>query len=151
VPKNGKFNDKNMQINQLANNDKFNSLAEDIGDTYTEGWKIAKKVEMMTTYTIGKRILQDNQFIDSYGKKIMPQLAKSSGVSSRTLYRCRKFATKLEEEGFKDADDYLLTKPENWTWTKEVKLLDNAKPCEHKETETKEVQVCKDCGKILYK
>ena len=134
-------------INQLANNDVFTSLAEDIGNTYYEGWKVAKKVEMMTTYTIGKRILQDNDFIDSYGKKIMPQLAKSSGVSSRTLYRCRKFATKLEKEGFKDADDYLLTKPENWTWTKEIKLLDGgAKPCFH-DWKEETIRICKECGK----
>lgn len=133
-----------MQINQLANNDKYNSLVEDIKGCFIEGYKTYEELKGRTMHSIGARMLKDNDFLNSYGKKIMSQLAKSTNLSSRTLYRCKKFAEKV-----KDFDNYLLTQPSNWTWTKEVKLLDGAKPCQHKETETKEVQVCKDCGKLI--
>ncbi|MFA5542952.1 MAG: hypothetical protein WDA47_04200 [Bacilli bacterium] len=133
-----------MKINQLANSDVFNSLVEDIKGLYVEGYKSYEELKLQTMHSIGKRILEENDFLNHYGKKVFATMAESSGISERVLYRCKKFAEKV-----KDFDNYLLTQPSNWTWTKEVKLLDGAKPCQHKETETKEVQVCKDCGKIL--
>ena len=130
-----------MRLNQLANDDKFNSLVEDIKGCFIEGYKTYEELKGRTMHSIGARMLEDNDFLNSYGKKIMPQLAKSTGMSTRVLYRCRKFA---EQEP--DFDKFFASCSSNWSWTKQSKLLDGTKPCNH-EFEEKVVKVCKLCGK----
>ena len=132
-----------MRLNQLANDDKFNSLVEDIKGLYVEGYKSYEEVKLNTMYHIGQRILEED-WLNKYGKAILPRVAQSSGISERVLYRCKKFAEKV-----KNFDNYLLTQPSNWTWTKEIKLLDGTKPCLHEKTEEKAFLICKDCGKKI--
>ena len=131
-----------MQLNQLANNDQFNSLVDDIKGLYVEGYKSYEEVKLRTMYCIGERILKENDFLNHYGKKVFATMAESSGISERVLYRCKKFAQKVP-----DFNEYLLSQPSNWTWTKEIKLLDGgAKPCFH-DWKEETIRICKECGK----
>ena len=127
----------------LANNDNFNSLVEDIKGIYVAGYDAARQIGFQTLYSIGKRISQTDF---KYGEKIVPLLAKSTGISTRNIYRAINFEKKL---GNMPLEEYLLNKPSNWSVSKEYKLLDGVQVCLHEETEEKKVLVCKKCGKVI--
>ena len=138
-----------MQLNQLANNDDFNSLVEDVKGIFEVARETVQTIGFKTLYSVGKRINQETDFTNKYGKKIVPLLAKSTGISSRGIYRAIKFEKKLKKENFANVEEYLNNRPLNWTVSKEYKLLDGIKPCLHEETEEKVFLICKDCGKLI--